>query len=910
MAGSLFDITPLEPLIEAGYQLLTPNFRLARRIKAQWDARRLANGEVVWQPIMVQPLESWLLAQWERAVSLQLVPALVPLNPAQVLELWQQLIAQEERLSDDYHLLRPAAAAELAGQARDSLLRWEVDATAEDIRQSFNFDADCGTFLRWLGLFEQRLGAARQCTALDCIGQLPAVAGRLPSSRAALLEFDDIAPLFRSALDALCDEVREIAPAAASGRRLAHAFTDKRAELRTVANWAAGINRQNPAATVAIVLSDMAGDRTALDYLLRREFDCLGEDYNSLPVNFSTGISLDRAPVIRDALATLALGRQRTTVPAVVAILRSRFLHLPDANSALANRFVTGLFDSGREDMEIADLRYAASECTLGGSKGLALGQYLLAVSGLRSLRQTALPSQWVERFCEVLAIWGWPGAGPLDSLEYQQVELWYRTLDEFNGYDAVCQPLDFDGALQLLRHSCSRQISQPQTADSPVQVLGPLEAAGLAFDHLWVCGMQGSSWPTPARPNPFIPLSLQRQLQMPHATAEREWAFSAALFEQYTRSATVLHASYCKQAGGIPELPSALLQDFAEDELAEDVIELPEVAPLWTSQWQQRTVEQLDDDRAPPLSTQQLAAGSYSGGSGLLEDQSQCPFRAFARRRLLVEPLSTFSLALSPGERGSLLHDALFALWGEIQDHPALLALDETGEEQTVTGAVQAAIERIPGGRRRLLASAYWRLEGQRLTGLLREWLAVERQRSTFVVLQREEDITLQLAQLQIRLRVDRIDQLPDGSQVVIDYKSGISRVQDWLGERPARPQLLLYGIAAPGSAAALAFAQVRPRECRFNGLGAVAAAPGIATDIPKIVKERMQADDWQSLNERWRENLERLAQAFVAGDAAVDPLAPASCTWCGLQSLCRINIAEGSLVADTVQPGTGGGL
>jgi probable DNA repair protein len=908
VTGRLFDITPLEPLVEAGFVLLTPNFRLARRIKAEWDTRRLANGELVWLPLKVQPLESWLLAQWERAVSLHLVPALTPLNPAQVKELWQQVIAQEERQSDDYHLLRPSAAAELAGQARDSLLRWEVDMTAEGIRQSFNFDADCGTFVRWLTLFEQRLSAAGQCTPVDCIRHTLAAASQLPTCRAALVEFDDIPPLFRSALNALCDEVPEIAPAGTSGRRLAHAFSDKRAELQAVASWSSRINRRDPTATVGVVLSDMAADRTALDYLLRREFDCLGEDYNSLPVNFSTGISLDRAPVIRDALSALAMGQQRTTVPAVVATLRSRFLHLPDADSALANRFVTRLFDDGREVVETADLRYTASEVKLGDDKGLVLGQHLLAVSGLRDLRQTALPSHWVERFCEVLVIWGWPGSGPLDSLEYQQVELWYRTLDEFKGYDAVCQPLEFDAALQLLRHSCSRQMSQPQTADSAVQVLGPLEAAGLAFDHLWVCGMQGNSWPTPARPNPFIPQSLQRQLQMPHATAEREWAFSEALFGQYTRSSGVLHASYCKQVGGIPELPSALLQDFDEDDVAEDVAELPEVTPLWTRQWQQRAVEQLTDDRAPPLSAEQLEANTSPGGSGLLEDQSQCPFRAFARRRLLVEPLSTFSVALSASERGSLLHDALFALWGDIQDHPTLLALDDAAEEQAVVRAVQAAIEKIPGGRRRLLGRAYWRLEGRRLAGLLREWLAVERQRSTFVVLQREEEITLQLAQLQIRLRVDRIDQLPDGSQVIIDYKSGTSKVQDWLGERPARPQLLLYGIAAPGSAAALTFAQVRPRECRFIGLGEVAAAPGIATDIPKVVKERMEADDWQSLNECWRENLERLAQAFVAGDAKVDPLAPASCTWCGLQPLCRINIAGDRLAAEPVEQSAGG--
>ncbi len=49
----------------------------------------------------------------------------------------------------------------------------------------------------------------------------------------------------------------------------------------------------------------------------------------------------------------------------------------------------------------------------------------------------------------------------------------------------------------------------------------------------------------------------------------------------------------------------------------------------------------------------------------------------------------------------------------------------------------------------------------------------------------------------------------------------------------------------------------------------------------------------DWPTLNERWRETLERLATAFVAGEARVDPLAPSTCTWCGLQSLCRVDMA-----------------
>ncbi len=888
MAQGLYDITPLEPLIEQGYTLLTPNYRLARRIKAEWDVRRMAAGDRVWQPVLVQPLESWLLGQWELAVSAELVPPVVPIGSGQVLELWRQVIIQQETQSPDYHLLRPVAAAELASQARDTLRRWQVDVRSPGIRQIFELDRDCGTFLHWLTLFERRLAASGLCTVVDCLAQLPTVAVHLPASRVALLEFGELAPLVRTGLQSLRAQVLEINAHTAPGERRLHACSDKRAELQTVAAWAAGLHRTAPTATIGIVLSDMAGDRIALEYLLRREFDCLGDSYNTLPVNFSTGITLAEAPLIRDALAGLAMGLQHTTVPAVVGLLRSRFLDIPDAHSALAQRSCHApVYARAEQVLSLSDLRDTAANLSSEDGTGLVLAQRLLALYRMQTLRRRARPSLWVGRFREVLSLWGWPGAQPLDSLEFQQLELWDTTLDEFGAYDAVCEPVDFGEALQLLRECCSRQISQPQTADSPVQVLGPLEAAGLTFEHLWLCGMQGASWPAPPRPNPFIPLSLQSQLQMPHATPEREWAFGEALIAQYARSSKVLHASFCRQVDGVPDLPSALLQDFTSQAMPEP----PVVAPQWTAIYKAGVLEEVPDHVAPLLTREQQS--SLRGGSGLLEDQSQCPFRAFARHRLRVEPLGAFSLGLSAADRGSLLHAALFALWGEICDSASLHTLSDVQQRRTVERAVQAAVSAMPARRRQAAGKACLQLEEQRLVSVLQEWLAVERQRSAFSVVQREQDITVEIAGLCLQLRVDRIDQLPDGSRVIIDYKSGLCTVQDWLGDRPARPQLLVYGSAEPDTVAALAFAKVRARDCRYVGLGQVAAADGIGTDIARAVRSQMKAGDWSSLNERWRENLERIATAFVTGAAQVDPLTPSTCTRCGLQPLCRVGMS-----------------
>jgi len=896
LAKSLYDITPLEPLIKEGYVLLTPNFRLARRIKAEWDARRVAAGERVWAPLSVQPLESWLLGRWERAVSDHLLPPVTPLGSAQALELWRQVIVQQQMQSSDYQLLRPEAAAALASQARDTLRRWQVDMHTPGIRQSFELEQDCGTFLRWLTLYEQRLARAGQCTTVDCLTQLAALSAQYPDTRVVLLEFLEIAPLVRAALRGLCTHLLEINLQAAPAERLRYSFSDKRAELQAVAAWAAGLHRARPTESIGIVLNNLASDRVCLEYLLRREFDCLGENYNSLPVNFSTGITLAQAPLIRDALAVLAMGLQHTTVPAIIALLHSRFLHLPDAQSALSQQLIQRLYAEGREIVVISDLRSAAIGIRLGKDKGLELGRYLLALHRMRHLRRAAQPSVWAARFSEVLSLWGWPGTEALDSLEYQQLELWYQTLDALRAYDAVCQRIDFSDALLLLRECCSRQISQPQTADSPVQVLGPLEAAGLTFEHLWLCGMQGASWPASPHPNPFIPISLQLQLRMPHASSEREWAFSEALLQQYARCSGTLHASVCRQVDGVPELPSALLQDFTPRAMFEP----PMVARQWTSIYTVGKTEDVPDYQAPLLDPEHQS--TLSGGSGLLEDQSQCPFRAFARHRLQVEPLGAFSVAASAAHRGSLLHAALFSLWGELCDSNALLNLSDVQQAQSIDRAVEAAMSSIPDTRRRQLGAAYCQLERQRLASLLSEWLAVERQRSAFSVVQREQEITLQLAQLHFKLRVDRIDQLPDGSRVIIDYKSGTCTVQDLLGDRPARPQLLLYGCAEPDTAAALAFAQVQPRNCRYVGLGRIAPASGISTDISRAAKSRMKAPDWPTLNKRWRETLERLATAFVAGEAQVDPLTPSTCTWCGLQSLCRVDMARTILEEEAV--------
>ncbi|NND68193.1 MAG: hypothetical protein HKN19_11455, partial [Halioglobus sp.] len=802
-------------------------------------------------------------------------------------QIWQQVITAHAAESGAVPLLRISSAAELAADARKRLLRWQVDPSTPQLQQLFRLESDCRVFLEWLERFNTRLGSANLCTAEDCLTALARLDDFCADRPVVLVECEELAPLELLCLQSQASEVQQLPAPPGDAQCHLHGFTDRRAELEGVARWAENLQVEQPGATVGIVLADTGADRVTLEYLLRREFACLGNDYGSLPVNFSTGISLSEAPVVRDACAALALGLPRVAVQDIPRLMRSRYLQMADANSPLAQLFKQRLLENGSEEIEIAELRNFAAGVTNEEGAQLVLGSKLLELYARRELRGPGLPSEWSERFGAALALWGWPGSAPLDTLEYQQVKLWYSTAESLGALDGITGPVDYGTALALLREACERQPSHPQTVDSPVQVLGPLEAVGLSFDHLWLLGMQASAWPAPPTPNPFIPVSLQASRDMPHATSAREWQFGSTLLDQYRRANREVHASYALETDGVAEHPSALLQDFLPADAAE--IDSPS-DNMWRRQRAKAERELIEDAQAPPPAKDELAA--VRGGASLVERQSLCPFRAFAEHRLHASPLPESQVGLSPAERGTLVHEALQVLWQGLGSHDALLALDADAEAVLISNACDSALPRLPGYRRRALGQACLDLEAIRLRELLAEWLAVERERADFSIAALEEDVTVQLSRLTVRLRVDRIDTLADGSRVIIDYKTGRARVGDWLGERPARPQMLLYALAAGEPPAALAFGQVRPGDCGYRGIGTVPEFSGIQTDISKAVGDGAEAEDWSTLNAHWANTLESLVNEFLEGHAPVDPQGPEACRYCGLQPLCRIGL------------------
>jgi ATP-dependent helicase/DNAse subunit B len=207
----------------------------------------------------------------------------------------------------------------------------------------------------------------------------------------------------------------------------------------------------------------------------------------------------------------------------------------------------------------------------------------------------------------------------------------------------------------------------------------------------------------------------------------------------------------------------------------------------------------------------------------------------------------------------------------------------------------------------RERMARRYLELEEERLTRLVTEWLEFEATRVAFEVADTEVKRTVHIAGVTLDLQLDRVDRLNDGSQLVIDYKSGTVSPNSWELPRPDDVQLPLYaGFALKTQEAlgGLVFARVRAGEMNFAGRVGDAAGTlftGLKGTSP-LVRNPFTAE--QLLD--WRDCIEQLAKDFVAGRAEVDPReAKRTCERCGLQTLCRIQERPGQFDAEDDEGG-----
>jgi ATP-dependent helicase/nuclease subunit B len=821
----------------SGITVVTPNTRLAQALVAQLDGFQVGNGKLTWEAPDILPFGAFVERLYEEALYSPAGAGLpMLLAPAQEELLWREILRQSKR-----ELLVLDRTAAQCGEAWQIVHAWRIPAGSGN--------EDAVAFSEWAAAYRKRAARDVDRARLPDLVSDFLLGLKLPKIVVAY-GFDIVPPQVQEFLGALARHgvaVEKSGPQRKRGSAIRASFASARAELEAAASWARA-RLEAGHARIGVVVPDLQQRRKEV---VRVFSQATGRPH---PFNVSLGEPLADYPLVRAALGILELACREVAFEKVSALVRSPYLGGAESELGL------------RAKLDVKMRRDAPPRLTLPALVGLSepCPRLRALLEKLFNEREETARSaaQWARHFSELLSAAGYPGERVLDSDEYQARAKWHQVLGELARLERVAPKMTLAQAFSTLERLCRETLFQPESPSVPIQVLGILESASLSFDCLWVSGLTDEAWPLDARPNPFVPVALQKKAGVPEASAEGSLELDRRITEGWLGAADEIVLSYFEREDDRALAPSPLILGVPRGDVA-----LSRYPKHRDVVFASRKINLVEDMTAPAVTERKIG-----GGTRVLADQAACPFRAFARWRLRAEPLEAPGEGLDASDRGRLLHALMSALWQELKTSAAL----ERDVAPAIAKAAASAVKELG------LEGRFAEIERARLARLAADWLQMEKTRPAFEVIGIEKEVDLRVAGLELRGRMDRVDRLAQGGHALIDYKTSVRPTpKHWEPPRPDDPQLPIYAAAMKDEVAAVVIAKVRPGSMRLMGFSRDKnAIPGVQA-----------AKSWPNLIRDWDAEAEALGTAFGAGEARVDPKRDLqTCRYCGLQTLCRV--------------------
>lgn len=874
--------------LNRGSVVITANQRLARFITQEYDLAKKAQGETFWRTPKVVSWENWVKQLWHQLLTEGHATEML-LNPWQEHAVWRSVLDQEDLSS----LKTPDTLAEVAAET------WRLLADYEGVErlQSSRGSSDAQTFQQLAKGF-QNVCRRNDLLAFSQLGKKLSYAvekGWLPASTEELLftGFDSFLPSQNSLIDTLRSHQWKLSISEFAGEATEKFLLeagDEIDELRIAARWMLSFLKAHPNQRIAVVVPALETKKRQIERIFR---DVLAPEQHDIransdaaPFEFSLGSSLVESSIIQAAFSVLSWSIAPLPLQEVSSILLSPYLFQGTERVARAE---WDAFELRRATTLRPEIALDQMLTLLGGARrrkqlsGLitSLRRLSIAASRLEVAFGEASYSDWASSISELLDVAGWGFGGVASSIEFQMHRRWEEALDAMSTLDFDGSRVNFEAALRALERIARNTIFAPESHNAPIQIMGPLEAAGSRFDVIWFLGAGEYSWPLPENTNPLLSWQLQRELSMPGTNIDRDYEHARAITRRIEASGHTVIFSYAKHISDGPQRISFLLKEIDLEQKSPEEIANLDPPPLFFP------LEEIEDSEK----VSKLPDDILRGGARVLELQAACGFRAFAEQRLWSRELEEWEPGFDSRENGTVLHQALEVFWEDIRTQDRLREMTDAQRAHTIAQSVELALAKTVLNATSEWDQAYLELQRRRFYVLLHDWIKFELDRSLpFEVEQSEQEFSdAHVGSLRLKVRMDRVDSVENG-KVLIDYKTGKAEPSNWLTPRPESPQLPLYAILSADRLEGVAFARVQHGKMGKMGFSGFATSNEVFGKTAKMAAATLeqQIDDWRCI-------LTMLANEFASGTATVDPRKyPGTCRLCAQRLLCRLDTAQ----------------
>ncbi|MBA4393824.1 MAG: hypothetical protein C0407_09760, partial [Desulfobacca sp.] len=487
------------------------------------------------------------------------------------------------------------------------------------------------------------------------------------------------------------------------------------------------------------------------------------------------------------------------------------------------------------------------------------------------SLLRTLNPPQqtggeWVESLLHCWKVLGFPSiteAGE-DGFFRHLLEILKVVADDLN--TTVLDGSHFYAWLKTLL--MQTLVNEPGYEQSGIQILGLIEARGLAFDHLFLAGMSKGSLPQAVRTFPFLTPEERRLVQ--GATFKSQFEFAQAAFDHLKTASPKIILTRPMEEKGDP-LPPSPFWPITDEKEESNVWKFP--GQVWIrAQWLKQTVQgrqhypQPHPPHDPPCTfLPRPATLSVTA----LESFLACPFKFFSSQGLSLTPLDEISIGISPADRGEALHSILALITKTVRQREGY------GQEVEVLPVlIEQCVQEVLKDK---IADPYWRVEQKRLTGegeglggLLGTWLESERKRWEIGWRWEKEETSFSQFSFPswsfpLRGRIDRIDSNSFSGEVCCwDYKTGRLPHSNDITKLFLAPQLPIYLLALKSL----------PGLYEKGVKGFRAGYLGLKSEGELSIQEPFkQTADWEICLEDWEKVVSESGKEILSGRFPADP-------------------------------------